>query len=84
MKFDIGVFFENMSRNFKFHSNRTITTGTLREIQYTFLILPRWILLRMGYISDKRCRRNQNTHSISSNVFLIKIVPFTRGCGKIW
>jgi len=41
MKFDIGVFFENMSRNFKFHSNRTITTGTLREIQYTFLILPR-------------------------------------------
>jgi hypothetical protein len=37
-------------------------TGTLREDQYTFVIISRRILLRMRNVSDKRCRENQNTH----------------------
>jgi len=36
MKFDIGEFFENMSRKFKFNLNVMRITGTLREDQCTF------------------------------------------------
>jgi hypothetical protein len=34
---------------------------TLREDLHTCMI-SRWIVLRMGNISDKICRENQNTH----------------------
>jgi len=45
MKFDISVFFENMSRKFdvSFITLARIT-GTLREDQYTFLIISRFFL----------------------------------------
>ena len=59
MKFDIWVFLENMSRKFKFHQNLSRITGTLREDQYTFLIICRSFLLRMRNVSDKSCRGNQ-------------------------
>jgi len=36
--------------------------GTSREVQYTFCIISRSILLIMTHISDKSCRANQNTH----------------------
>jgi len=37
----------------------------------------------MKYVSDKRCRENQNTHFIFIKVFP-KVVQFMRHCGKIW
>jgi len=77
MKFDIQVFFENLSRKFKFHYNRTRITGTLRDDQYTLMIISRSILLRIRKFSDKSCRENRNTHFVS-NGLSSKIVPL---CG---
>jgi len=37
MKFDISVFFENLSIKFKFHQNLTRLTGILQENQYIFM-----------------------------------------------
>ena len=53
MKFDIRVFLEKLSRNFKFHIIRTIITGTLHEDQQTCLIISLSILFRMSNISAK-------------------------------
>ena len=47
---------------------------------YIFII-SRAFLLRMGNVSDKRCRENQKTHFVFSN-FSSNIVPFMRKCGK--
>jgi hypothetical protein len=69
MKFDIWGSFENLSRKFKFHFNRTRMKGTLHEDQYTFLILSRSILLRMKNVSEKRCRETCETHFMFSNFF---------------
>ena len=33
----------------------------------TFMIISRWILLRMRNVSDKSCRENQNTHFMFNN-----------------
>jgi hypothetical protein len=55
MKFDIWVYFENLSRKFKFHWNLTRIMGVLHEDQYICMIIPRSIL-RMINVSDKRCR----------------------------
>ena len=46
--------------------------GTLREYEYTFLIISRLILLTVRNVSEKRCVENQNTNFIF-NIFL-KIV----------
>jgi hypothetical protein len=35
----------------------------------TFMIVSRWILLRLRNVSDKRCRENQNTHFMFKNAF---------------
>ena len=43
--------------------------STLREAQYTFLIISRSVLLRMRNVSDKTCRESQNTHFIFNNIF---------------
>jgi len=66
-----------MSRKFKFRYNRTRMAFTLHETVNKFVIISRSVLLRMRNISDKSCRGNQNTHFMSSNVFL-KIVSFMR------
>jgi hypothetical protein len=55
VKFDICLFFEYLSRKFKFHYNRTRITGTLREELCTILI-SRGTLLAMRNVSDKSCR----------------------------
>jgi hypothetical protein len=52
MKFDLLVFFENLSRKVKFHYNLTRITGVWQEEQYTFLIIFCWFLLRMRNVSD--------------------------------
>jgi hypothetical protein len=69
IKFDIWVFFENLSRKFKFHENVTRIKGTWHEAEYIFLIISRSILLRMRNVSDKHCRESQNTHFVFSNFF---------------
>jgi len=50
MKFDIWEFFENLLRKFKFHYNRTRTTGPLQAGQCTFMKISHWILDRMGNV----------------------------------
>jgi hypothetical protein len=69
MKFDIWVFFTNLSRKFKFRWNLTRIVGTLHEDLCTFMIIPRWILLRIKSVSDRSCRGNQNTHIMINNFF---------------
>jgi hypothetical protein len=58
MKFDIGIFFENVSRKFKFQLNISRITGTLLEDLSTSMIISRSLLLTMGNVSDKSCREN--------------------------
>ena len=53
MKFDISVFFENVSRKFKFHYNLTTITSTVHAHRYTLLLLSRSDLLRMRNVSYK-------------------------------
>ena len=60
--FEQAVFFETLSRKFKFHLNLTKITGTLREGPPTFMIAFHWIFLRLKIFSHKRCTENQNTH----------------------
>jgi len=77
-KFDIWVFFENLSRKFKFHWSPTRITGTLHEDLSTFMIISRSVILRMRNVSDKSCRENQNTHFVFSNFFF-----FRKSC-RLW
>jgi len=61
----------------------TTITGTLHEDVCTFMIISCWILLRMGNVSDRSYRENQNTHFTFIN-FFPKVVPFMRYRGKIY
>jgi hypothetical protein len=62
VKFDIWVFYENMSRKFKFYENLTRTTGTLHEDLCTLMIASSWILRRMRSVSEKNCHCQQNKY----------------------
>jgi hypothetical protein len=55
MKFDVWLFSESLSREFKFHYNLTSITGTLYEDRYTFVIISHRVLLRIRNFSDKTC-----------------------------
>jgi hypothetical protein len=86
MKFDIWVFFENISRKFKFHDeNRTRITSTLHEDQYTFFIVSRKVLLRMRNVSDKSCIKIK-TYILYSITFISfsKIVPLWDNVEKFY
>jgi len=72
MKLHIWVFFENLWRKFKFHRNRTRITCTLREDQYTYLIISSSVLLRMRNISNKICKEKQNTRFVFNNFFFFE------------
>jgi hypothetical protein len=76
MKFDIREFLENVLRKFKFHYNLTRIGGTLHEDRREFVVLPRWILLRMKNVSDISCRDNENTILYS----IIKKSQWFNGC----
>ena len=73
MKFGISLIFENLSRKFKFHENRTRITDTLYEDCYTFLLISHSFVLRMRNVSNKSCRENQNTHFVFSIFFPRKV-----------
>jgi len=74
----LSVFFENLSRKFKFNYNLKRITGTSHEDQCKFLITSRLILLRIRNVSDKICRENQDTHFVFNNFFFPKILLFMR------
>jgi len=48
---------------------KTRIMSTLREDQYTFMIISRSVLFRMRNVSGKSCRANQNTHIMFNNLF---------------
>jgi hypothetical protein len=56
----------------------------LHEEQYTFLIAPRSVLLRMRNITDKICREDQNTHFIFNNFFPRKSWRVWENVEKCW
>jgi hypothetical protein len=62
---------------FKFLYNLARLKGTLREDQYTFLILSCSLLLKMRKFFRQNCRENQNTFSFQK-LFYSKFVPFMR------
>jgi hypothetical protein len=76
MKLYTWVFFENLSRKFKFHLNPKKTTGTLHADQYTFLIISQLFLLRTINVTKKKCSKNQLLCFIT--FFPPKIVSFVR------
>jgi len=43
--------------------------GTLQGNQYIFMIISHSVFLRIGNVSDKNCRENQNTHFMFSFFF---------------
>jgi hypothetical protein len=43
------------------------------------MIISRWIFLRMGNVSNKSCRENQNTHFVFNNFFF-----FFRKSYRLW
>ena len=65
MKFDMCIFFENLSRKFRFHENLTRIMGTLQENQYAFMIIPHSVFLRIGNVVEKI-----KTHILHSATFL--------------
>jgi hypothetical protein len=69
MKFTFCVFFEKLSRKFKFHSTLTRISGTLREDRYAFVVISHSFLLIMVNVSEECCRDNQNTHLYSITSF---------------
>jgi len=78
MKFDIWIFFENLSRKSKFQSNLTRITGTLREDQRTFLIISRWIILILRKFSGRNFEENKNTPFISSDRLWYDVEKYRR------
>ena len=67
MTFDIfTIFFEDMSRKFKFHQNLKIMS-TLHKDQCGCVIISGSVIHRMRNISGKSCRENQNTHFMFNN-----------------
>jgi len=69
MKFDIGLFFENLSRKFNFYLNLTEITDTVHGDDYTFLIILPSILLRMRNISDKVVEKIEHTFYLFIFIF---------------
>jgi len=53
IQFHILGFFENLSRKLKLDQNSTRITGTLDEDLGIFMIISRWVLLRMTNVSEK-------------------------------
>ena len=75
IKFGVLVFFEILSKIFKFNQNRTRITGTLH-------FRSRSVLLRMKNISDKPFRDILDTHFVF-NKFFFENRSIYEKCGKI-
>jgi hypothetical protein len=66
---EISIQFQNLSRKFKYHSNRTRIKSTLHEDRYTCLIISRSVVLKIKNVLNKCCRENQNTRFVFSKYF---------------
>jgi len=64
MKFNISVFFENLSKKIRVTLKSAKNNGTSNEERNTFSIISLSILLRMRNVSDKHFRENQNTFHV--------------------
>jgi hypothetical protein len=73
--FDNWLFFESVSRKFKFHLSLTRITDTWNEDQYLLFTISRSILLTLRSVWDKGCRKNQNV-MLCAITFFSKIVTF--------
>ena len=62
--------FPKISRENSSWLNLTTITGTVYEYLCTFMVIARWILLRMRNISNKTCGENINTHFMFNKFFL--------------
>ena len=78
LKFDIWVFFENLSRKL---INLTRITGTLHDNLCTFMKIS-CLVLRIRNIWDKSCRENPNTHFMFNNLFLENYAIYVEKCGR--
>ena len=65
MKFEIWIFFENLSRKFKFHYNLTRIAGT--EDPYTRYIIPRSVFLRM----KNAVKKSKHTFYVVPLIFFV-------------
>jgi hypothetical protein len=73
MKLYICVFFEDLSRKFKFLKKCDRNNGTLHEAdQYKFVIICRSFLRKMRSVSDESCRENQDAHFLFSYFFSLE------------
>jgi hypothetical protein len=62
-------FLRQSVENIQFSLKSDKNNGHFSEDVFTFMIISRWILLRMRNVLDKSCRENQNTHFTFSNFF---------------
>jgi hypothetical protein len=69
-----GVFFNYLSRNFKFHYTLTRITGTLHEDLCTFKIKYHWIILRMRNVSDKFVEKSKHSDFFLENRAVREII----------
>jgi hypothetical protein len=76
MKFVTRVFFGNLWRKFKFHWNMKGIRRILHEDLCTFMIVSRWIHLRMRIFSDKIIEKIK-IHILFSKLF------FRKSC-RLW
>jgi len=73
----------NSVESIKDSLNLTRITATLHKDQYTFMIIPRSVLLRIRNISDKIVQKIKIHILYSITGVFPKIVPFMRYRGKI-
>jgi len=71
MKFDICLFSETLSGNFKFHLNPTRITSTLRGGQCKILNISHSFLIRMRIVTDKFVDKIK-THTSCSLIFFFE------------
>jgi hypothetical protein len=72
MKFDTGVFFQNLLRKFKLYYNQANNNVYFKWGHIHIYIYSRgWIILRMRRVSHQSCIENQNTHSALDNFFCL-------------
>jgi len=81
VQYDIWIFLENLSRNFKLHWYMTRITRSLHEDVCTVMIVGSSVLLRIRNVSDNSCRENQNIFYINNVYSNMEIIM--RWCGKI-
>ena len=81
MKFGIWVFFRKSVEKIQVSLNSDKNNW---YYHCTFMKISRSFLLRMGNVSDKSCRENQNTYSLFSNFFPFENRAVYEITGKIW